>query len=459
MRAGGNVAAMHTTDADLARRYDRPVPRYTSYPTAAQFSAAVQPADLARWLMQQRDRRLATYVHIPFCRSLCWYCACHTAVVNRPEVLADYADGVAREAALLRRFLPDDTRIAARQWGGGTPTHLGPKAFAHLARWLQSILPLTRGGEHAVEIDPRSFDAEMADVLAEAGVNRASFGVQDFSLPVQQAINRLQSFEQTAKAVELLRDRGIGGINLDLVYGLPKQSLRSLESTLNQALELSPDRIAVFGYAHVPWMKPHQRLIVEADLAGASERHAMTELVARHLIAAGYRRIGLDHYARPEDALSRAAEARRLRRSFQGYEAERLDGTLGLGASAITGLDEGYAQNLVETRAWASAIRSGALATARGVRLSDEDRLRARVIARLLCDFQVDLRQEAQDEGDLAMLRADLPGLTPFLDDGLAEIEGHRIAVTERGRPWVRSLASIFDRHHRPDSGRHARAV
>lgn len=450
---------MTRSDAELARRYDRPVPRYTSYPTAAQFHDGIGPVDLARWLGRQGGRRLATYVHVPFCHSLCWYCACHTTVVNRPEILADYGEAVAAEAGLMRRFLPDDALVAARQWGGGTPTQLGPEAFARLARRLEHVLPLQPGAEHAVEIDPRRFDAAMADALAEAGVNRASFGVQDFDPRVQGAINRHQSPEQTAEAVALLRDRGIEGVNLDLVYGLPHQTPESLAATLERALALAPDRVAVFGYAHVPWMKTHQRLIDEASLAGAEERHAMAVLVAQTLAAAGYRRIGLDHYALPSDGLARASVAGGLRRSFQGYEAERLDGTLGLGASAITGLAEGYAQNRVETRAWAQTVAAGALATARGVGLGDEDRLRARVIERLLCDFRVDLAREAPDERALGALAADMPALSPYLEDGLAEVSGLTIAVTERGRPWVRSLASVFDRYHRPESGRHARAV
>jgi oxygen-independent coproporphyrinogen-3 oxidase len=445
---------------DLIQRLDRPVPRYTSYPTAAQFHPGIGPAEQQRWVGQQAGRALALYLHVPFCRSLCHYCACHTAVVRDPTLLAGYADAVAAEAALLAPRLPEGLRWAARQWGGGTPTQLGPANFLSLSRRLDRDFPLAAGAEHSVELDPRAFDAALADALAEAGVTRASLGVQDFDPAVQQAIHRQQDVAMTAGAIALLRARGIRRINLDLVYGLPRQSLESLDRTLTAALGLAPDRIAVFGYAHVPWMKRHQRLIDERTLPGAAERHAMATLVAQRLGAAGFVGVGLDHYARPDDPLARASAAGLVSRSFQGYSDLPVQGTLGLGASAISAWAEGYAQNHVGTRDYLAAIRAGRLATARGVARSADDRLRGRVIERLLCDLAVDLAAEAAAAGEPVEDFAELlPALRGFAADGLLRLEGWRLAMTQRGRPWVRSVAALFDRHLRPQAGRHARAV
>ena len=450
-------AAMQT---DLIQRLDRPVPRYTSYPTAAQFRPGIGPDDQERWLGQQAGRALALYLHVPFCQSLCHYCACHTAVVRDPAILASYADAVATEAALLAPLLPEQLRWAARQWGGGTPTQLGAATFLSLSRRLDRDFPLAAGAEHSVELDPRAFDATLADALAEAGVTRASLGVQDFDPAVQQAIQRLQDVAMTAGVIALLRARGIQRINLDLVYGLPRQTVESLDRTLTAALELAPDRVAVFGYAHVPWMKQHQRLIDESTLPGATERHAMATLVAERLGAAGFVGVGLDHYARPDDPLARASAAGLVSRSFQGYSDLPVQGTLGLGASAISAWPEGYAQNHISTRDYLSAIRAGRLATARGVARDADDRLRGRIIERLLCDLAVDLGEEAAAAGEAVEGFAELlPALRDFAADGLVRLDGWQLAMTQQGRPWVRSVAALFDRHLRPEAGRHARAV
>lgn len=446
--------------SELIQRLDRPVPRYTSYPTAAQFHDGIGPEAQRRWLAAQAGRSLALYLHVPFCESLCRYCACHTAVVRDPAILRGYGEALASEAALLAPALPADLRWGARQWGGGTPTQLGAAVFLDLSRRLDRRFPLAAGAEHSVEIDPRAFDAGLADALAAAGVNRASLGVQDFDPAVQQAILRLQDVAMTERAIALLRARGIKRINLDLVYGLPRQTTESLDRTLTAALALAPDRVAVFGYAHVPWMKPQQRLIDEATLPGAAERHAMATLVAERLGAAGFLGIGLDHYARPDDPLARASAAGLVTRSFQGYSDLPVQGTLGLGASAISAWPEGYAQNLVATRDYLAAIRGGRLATARGVARSPEDRLRGRIIERLLCDLEVDVAEEAAAAGQTPQGFAPLlPALADFAADGLVRSEGWRIAMTERGRPWVRSVAALFDAYLRPESGRHARAV
>jgi len=445
--------------SELARKYDINVPRYTSYPTAAQFHAGVGADDYAEWLGGAEIERLCLYVHVPFCRSLCWYCACHMRVVNRPRALDAYADLLIAETELVAD-LQSPVATVALQWGGGTPTHLGPERLERVASAILTRFPLAAGAEHSIEIDPRTFDRAMAESLARLGVTRASFGVQDFEAKVQAAINRDQSYEETKAAVDTLRAAGIEQVNLDLVYGLPGQTRDSLARTLDLALGLQPDRLAVFGYAHVPWMKAHQRLIDESILPGASDRLAMVELINERLARSGMHRVGFDHYARIDDPLARADDAGRLRRNFQGYTDVVADATIGLGASAISDLPHGLAQNAVDIRPYGDAVRSGRLATVRGVAKTAEDRLRAEAIERLLCDFAVDLDDVAAAHGaPVDVFDGALDALDRFLEDGLIDRQDRRIGLTEMGKPWVRVVAAAFDQYLEPDGARHARAV
>jgi len=442
--------------SDLSAR----VPRYTSYPTAAQFTDKVGPEDYAAWLADLRDARRALYLHVPFCASICTYCACHTTATSRPEVLDSYADHLLAEARLLAERMHGDGDFVAWQWGGGTPTHLGAARLRRLVEELAQLFPLTQQSEHAVEIDPRTCDAAIVETLAMAGVGRASLGVQDFDPQVQEAIGRVQSFGSTAATVAALRGSGIAKINLDLVYGLPLQDLASLEETLERALALNPDRLAVFGYAHVPWMKPRQRLIDAETLPDPSLRQEMSLLIEEVMVEAGYTVIGLDHYARPEDSLAIAAAAGRLRRNFQGYSDIPADAVLGLGASAISCLPQGFVQNAAKVAAWRRAIAGGQLATERGVRRDSLDCLRAAVIERLMCDLEVDVAKVAQRLGQSpgclaqAMEKADA-----LAASGALERDGWTLRVKDRQRGWARLAAACFDPHWQPESARHAPAV
>lgn len=446
--------------------HDRPltldvnVPRYTSYPTAAQFSDAVGRERHAAWLSGAGQGRTALYIHVPFCRSLCWYCACNMQVVNRPDALADYAEILIREAALVASMTGAVSPVAV-QWGGGTPTHLGPDLFRRTAEAIQRILPRAAGAEHSVEIDPRTFGPALAEALACSGVNRASLGVQDFDPEVQRAINRHQTPETTARTVDDLRRVGIDRVNIDLVYGLPCQTVGGLEHTLDETVALAPDRLAVFGYAHVPWMKAHQKLIPEDRLPDGDTRLRMTEAIARRLLDAGYVRIGLDHFARAGDSLAEAARHGRLHRNFQGYTDVEADATIGLGASAISDLPGGLVQNAVAVRDYARSIGDGRLATARGVARTGEDRLRGRIIERLMCDFRVDVADLACREGmDPAILEGVGPELRAHEAAGHLVLDGDRIEITPAGRPWARVIAARFDAWWRPSSSaRHSRAV
>ena len=323
-------------DLSLAA-YDRPVPRYTSYPTAAHFGARVGPDAHARWLSEIDGDSANLYLHVPFCAELCWYCACHTMAMRREGTLNAYADSLLRELELVAARVPDLV-VDSIQWGGGTPSQLGVSRLLEVARRIAALFDRRSGAEVSMEVDPRHCTAELAEAMAQAGVTRASLGVQDFDEQVQAAINRPQSFATTAEALVRLREAGIERSNIDLVYGLPRQTLDTLARTLDQAIALAPDRFAVFAYAHVPWMKPHQKLIAPAMLPDGPTRAAMAKLVADRLVAAGYAQAGLDHYARERDTLARAAAAGTLRRTFQGYVADASPWVIGIGASAISSL-------------------------------------------------------------------------------------------------------------------------
>jgi oxygen-independent coproporphyrinogen-3 oxidase len=351
-------------------------------------------------------------------------------------------------------------RAAAVHWGGGTPTMLAAEDFLMLMEALRAHFDITDLSEVAVEIDPRDFDRTTAAMLAAAGVGRASLGVQDFDREVQEAVNRLQPYETVARAVELLRDVDIGAINFDLMYGLPRQTAEGVARSAELAAGLAPDRIALFGYAHVPWMKKHQRLIDEAALPGALERARQFEVAAARLLDLGYEQIGLDHFARPDDPLAVALRCGGLRRNFQGYTADRAETLIGLGVSAIGSLPEGYVQNDPATGRYAEAIRGGRLASVRGVHLKSDDYLRRAVIERLMCDGEVDLAAVRRDFGMLAMrFDEEMERLRPMAADGLVRLDGERVRITPSGRPFVRVAAAAFDRYLSRATARHSQAI
>jgi oxygen-independent coproporphyrinogen-3 oxidase len=446
---------------DAIRRYaDGEVPRYTSYPTAPHFSAAVDEDVYRDWLAAVPPwTELSLYVHVPFCRSMCWYCACHTTVTARTAPVGRYLAALSREIELVADALP--TRLAAGHvhFGGGSPTMMAPSEMAALAALLSSRFAIQPAAEVAIEIDPRTLETEMIAALADAGFNRASIGVQSFDPVVQRAINRIQSFETTAGAVERLRRRGIDRINFDLIYGLPGQTIASCLDTVDQAVSLAPDRIAIFGYAHVPSFKLHQRKIDEAMLPDGSARLEQARAMADALVQAGYRQIGLDHFARPDDPLAAAAETGALHRNFQGYTTDACPALIGLGSSSIGRLDQGYVQNVVLISEYQKRVMEGRLPVLRGIAVSADDRLRAAVIERLMCDHKVDLEKVCAQFGADPAQFANLPALEPLAADGVIERHGGLIAVTPEARPLVRSVAAAFDRYLGKGIARHSRAA
>ncbi|MBW7971308.1 oxygen-independent coproporphyrinogen III oxidase [Bradyrhizobium sp. BR 10289] len=447
---------------DLAASYgEERLPRYTSYPTAPHFSKAVDADTYARWLSELPAGASASlYLHVPFCREMCWYCGCHTQIVRRDELVASYQRTLCREIAHVAETIGRRIKVEHIHFGGGTPTIMAPEAFAGLMAAMRHSFFVLPSAEIAVEIDPRTLTSDMVEAMRLAGVNRASLGVQSFDPAVQRAINRVQSFEQTAAVVDRLRRAGIKGINFDLIYGLPHQTVASCLETVRRSLELAPDRFSVFGYAHVPDFKKHQRMINEGSLPDGLARHDQACGIANALKEAGYVQIGLDHFARPDDAMAIAFEDRTLRRNFQGYTTDKGEVLLGFGASAIGHLPQGYVQNEVQIGPYAQSIADGRLATAKGYGLTDDDRLRADIIERIMCEFSADLgdicaRHGARPEAMLSSATR----LKPLISDGVVRLEGDRLAVASDSRFLVRSVAAAFDAHLDPGKQLHSRAV
>jgi oxygen-independent coproporphyrinogen-3 oxidase len=448
--------------SDLAKSYgqDR-LPRYTSYPTAPHFSPSVGEADYRKWLNSISVRKPASiYLHVPFCRSMCWYCGCHTSVTKRDDPVALYAAGLRREIHLVAETIGQRLPISHIHFGGGTPTIMTPETFNDLIGTLRYSYFVLPDAEIAVEIDPRTLTEPMTEALGYGGVSRASLGVQSFDPAVQRAINRVQSFEQTATSVERLRRAGVGRINFDLLYGLPLQTVDSCLNTVARCVELRPDRFSVFGYAHVPSFKRHQRKIAEDALPDSIERHLQSEAIADALVDAGYVRIGLDHFALPDDTLALARRGGRLRRNFQGYTDDSAETLIGLGASAIGRMPQGFVQNVVATRDYLARISEDQFATAKGYAFTEDDRFRADIIERIMCDMAVDLPQIARLHGRSAGSAViDHSRMESLIADGVVTMTNERLSVSDGAEFLVRSVASAFDAHLARSAATHSRAV
>lgn len=445
---------------DLIARHDAHAPRYTSYPTAAQFTAEVDGARWGRWLSTTPvDTPISLYLHIPFCKRLCWYCGCNTRAMNRVAVMSSYVDLLLDEADLVLAHLEQGVRVGSIHLGGGTPNMLPPEELERLMEGLAARFDLSDCYDIAAELDPEVLTDDWMRAAGRIGLSRASLGVQDLSPKVQAAVNRPESFESIRRAVEGLRAQGVTSLNLDLMYGLPLQTEVNVVTTLGQITDLKPDRIALFGYAHVPWMKPHQKLIRTEDLPDAHARFLQSQAATRYLQAKGWTAIGLDHFALPHDSMAAAQRAGRLRRNFQGYTTDTASTLIGLGASAISRTPQGYAQNMVQERDWRQAVQKGQLPVARGVSLTDQDVLIGTLIERLMCDFAVDVEACTRLHGlDLGCLGDIWSRLEPFSADGLIEIRGTQVTVTPLGRPFVRAICAVFDAHAVP-ADRHARVI
>ena len=450
-----------TLTPDDIRALAAPVPRYTSYPTAPHFHAGVDATVYGGWLSALPDNaKLSLYFHVPFCDTLCWFCGCHTKITRRYEPVRDYLDALMAETATLGMLVPAPAQVTHIHWGGGSPTMLKPDDIRRLSDATKAAFRLDGSCDFAVEIDPRGLDDAHMDALVAAGLTRVSIGVQDFDIAVQQAINRIQSVEETRRVVDGFRARGVSSLNIDAIYGLPHQTRRRLENTLREVVRLRPDRIALFGYAHVPWMKKHMSMIEEEALADVVERYHQAELAAALLVGEGYERIGIDHFALPHDSLAIAARAGTLQRNFQGYPVAPADALLGLGASAIGSLPQGYVQNTTATPSYMRAALEGRLAAERGVALSEEDRLRRAVIEQMMCGLEFSTRSLAGADAGLATaLIGEARAIVNEDTYGFIEPTADGFRVTEAGRPFLRSIAARFDGYLKKQAAKHSLAV
>ena len=448
-------------NTELLRKYSGAVPRYTSYPTAPHFHEAVDNVTYRQWLGELGHRnRISLYLHIPYCDRLCWFCACHTKHTLKYEPIAVYLEALKREIAAVGALVSPDAVVSAVHFGGGSPTMLRPEDMVSLMDCLRRHFTFGLAPEISVEMDPNDLDDCRYDALAAIGMTRASLGVQDFDDKVQKTINRIQSFEQTKSVVDAVRARGVHSVNCDILYGLPFQTCETLKTTVDQIVSLDPDRIALFGYAHVPWMKKHQSLIPKHALPDVAERYRQMTMAGEMLRQAGYSQIGIDHFARPTDTLSQAAQAGALRRNFQGYTTDTADALIGLGASSIGRLPQGYVQNMVATGEYQRMVGEGGLAAVKGIELSQDDHLRSHVIERLMCDFSIDLSDLQHRFGKVShSVRDQAQQFAAGDRDGLVRLDADIFAVTEVGRPFVRNIAAIFDTYLGNGRGRHSVAV
>ena len=438
-------------DADLIRRYDHAGPRYTSYPTAVQFHDGVKPADFLHAIDASREagRQLSLYVHVPFCANICYYCACNKVITKDRSRSREYLASLQREMELISAHLGPDQVVEQLHFGGGTPTFLSHQELRELMAGLRSRFSLRDDdiGDYSIEIDPREADWATMGLLRELGFNRVSFGVQDLDPEVQRAVNRLQTLEQTQAVMDAARTLAYRSINIDLIYGLPKQTPESFARTVEAIIALKPDRLSVFNYAHLPERFMPQRRINSADLPSPAQKLEMFENSVRQLLAAGYRYIGMDHFALPDDGLSIAQENGELQRNFQGYTTHGHCDLIGLGVSSISQVGDLYCQNSSDLKVYQERLQADELATQRGLVCHSDDIIRRAVISQLICHFQLQFSDiEARFGIDFPEYFAScLPMLEQMARDGLIILTPGGIRVMAAGRLLVRSICMLFD--------------
>lgn len=436
----------------LLVKYDYPVPRYTSFPTAVQFKAS-QDRDIYLKCLNalMPSEPVSLYVHIPFCHSLCHYCGCHTKIVHSYSPIASYIDTLVKEIELAGRNLKTAQRVSRIHFGGGSPNYAKTEDIKRILNTLGRYFDLS-SAQIDMECDPRLLNKEKISDYAALGLSRISLGIQDFDAGVQKAINRIQPFDMVKKKIEALYRNGIQNINFDLIIGLPEQTLTTVNETLDKVLELQPSRVAVFPYAHVPWMKKHQRLLEKYEMPETSLRYEMAKRTETRLKEAGYEAIGIDHFARADDALTCASKNGSMRRNFQGYTDDPARTILGFGLSSISQFEGAYIQNTTDAPLYRKTIEAGETPLARVLILTQDDQTRRKLIEELMCYFTINF----EDYKNIPMPQVELALLE---QDGLIEITGSQLQVTQIGKTFVRIIASLFDPYFKVESNRHAKAV
>ncbi|WP_417462682.1 oxygen-independent coproporphyrinogen III oxidase [Kordiimonas sp.] len=441
--------------------HNRQVPRYTSYPTAPHFSPEVTGEVFSGWVKALPDgASLSLYIHIPYCRQICWYCGCFTKATRKYAPVEGFVASLVEEIKHTSAELSGGQVVNHIHFGGGSPSMLKPDDFTSIMKVIREGYTVHPEAEIAIELDPREVTEAKVSAYAAGGVTRASLGVQDFHVEVQQAIGRRQPFHMVYDAVRFLRDYGISDINMDLLYGLPGQTLQRIEENVDFAVALNPSRIALFGYAHVPWMKKHMQLIDEAALPDGEARLKQFDAASARLAKRGYEAVGLDHFVRHTDPMAEALRTHTLRRNFQGYTTDAADALLGFGTSAISVLPQGYAQNTLVAKDYAETVSRGSYPVVKGKWVNEDDRLRRAVIETLMCYFEVDLDDFCKKRGLPCDYFDDaLPELTSLAFEGLIRLLGRRIIIDQNARQAVRLAAAAFDSYLNPSVTRHAQVA
>lgn len=438
-------------DFEVLKKFNQQGPRYTSYPTAPLFSPSFTSGDFTREIIETNSagtgQPISLYFHFPFCAKLCYFCGCNMMVTHDRSRVRGYNDYLKKEIDLIRPMISDNRNAAQMHWGGGTPSYLEPDEIRDIGFYIKSRFEFDENIEAGVEIDPRGLTREHLQAFRDVGFTRTSFGIQDFNLRVQEAINRVQSEEITRQTVAWARELGFGSINLDLIYGLPHQTVGSFANTVEKVIDISPNRIAVFNYAHVPWLKKHQDVISTDDLPSPDERLAILEMTIETLIAAGYVYIGMDHFAKPDDELAVAQKNNTLYRNFQGYSTRAGCDVYALGVSAISQFENIYAQNQKNINDYYDRIESGETATAVGYRMTNDDHIRKETIMQLMCNLEIDKRRiERRFDIDFdEYFAGDIAKLIDFTREGLLEIDADKITVIGSGILIIRNIAMCFD--------------
>jgi len=437
------------------------VPRYTSYPTAPHFAKDFPESVYRGWLAQlDTDEPISLYLHVPFCKQMCWYCGCNMKLASKYGPVADYVESLIDEIDLVADAMPGTMPVRHLHFGGGTPTVIDPEDLGAIMTLLRERFEFLPDAELAIESDPRTLTDEMVAKIGELGFTRASFGVQEFDPKVQAAINRIQPPEMVAHAMNRFKAAGVSRINFDLIYGLPYQTAEDLRRTVEQCVEMKPDRVALFGYAHVPWVAKNQRMIPDDSLPQSDLRAEQADAAADALVKGGYVRIGIDHFALPKDSLAIAAATGELHRNFQGYTSDAAQTLIGIGATSIGRTPSGYLQNISETGAWARAVAAGKLPVARGHALTQQDNLRAHVIERIMCDGKIDLAAAGRAFGCADdWFAPEEEALAELQRDGAVVCDHGKLTLTPDGVRLSRVVASVFDTYLRNSSVRHSIAV
>jgi len=458
---------LFSIDLDLIRKYDKPGPRYTSYPTAPQFSETFTHVDFLDEIVRTNQGGdlpdLSLYFHLPFCDTLCYFCGCNMIVTHNRERIRRYLEYLKKEIDHLRRLISANRKTTQLHWGGGTPTHLTPGEISDLISYISQRFEIQPDAEVSCEIDPRELTKAHLAALRSGGFNRISMGVQDFNEKVQKAVNRIQPEELTRQVVSWAHELGFESLNIDLIYGLPFQTADGFARTIDTLIDIYPDRIALFNFAYVPWMKKHMRLIRLEDLPAPEEKLDILKMSIEKLIAAGYVFIGMDHFAKPDNELAVALKEKKLYRNFQGYTTNAGADLYAMGITSISQFDRIYAQNAKTEKEYFAALDKGILPTVKGCRLDEDDLLRRKVITDLMCDFELDFKAiEAEFGIDFeTYFKWGLGNLKEMMDDELIRIEEGTLRVTEMGRMLIRNIAINFDGYieRKEDHARYSRTV